>query len=50
MRLESVALFFVDFLSENLLSLRLLLSIDIELVKPLALPTFEVLVALSVLE
>ncbi len=50
MRLECVALFFVNLLSQNLLSLRMFLPIHIELIKPLALTRLEILVALRVLE
>jgi hypothetical protein len=50
MRLKCVALFFVNLLSQNLLSLRMFLPVDIELIEPLALTRLEILVALSVLE
>ncbi len=50
MRLKCVALFFVNLLSQNLLSLRVFLPVHIELIEPLALTRLEILVALSVLE
>jgi len=50
MRLKCVALFFVNLLSQNLLSLRMFLPVHIELIEPLALTRLEILVALSVLE
>ena len=50
MRLKCVALFFVNLLSQNLLSLRMFLPVHIELIEPLALTMLEILVALSVLE
>jgi hypothetical protein len=43
--LECVACFFVDLLSENLLPLRLLLTVDVEVIQALTLAWLEVLVA-----
>lgn len=48
--LECIASFLIDLLSEDVLPLRLLLAVVVEVVKALALPWLQVLVARCVLE